>query len=47
MFAVVNIKGAPGPATLAEVRELLRIPAPDLEKVDTNAEEKKYKIAAQ
>jgi adenylate cyclase len=46
MFAVINIKGAPGPATLAEVRSLLHIPAPDLEKVDTNAEEKKYKIAA-
>jgi adenylate cyclase len=50
MFAVVNFrKGteqepARGPQTLAEVRRLLGIPAPDLGKVDINAEEHKYKI---
>jgi adenylate cyclase len=44
MFAVVNLLGAKGPATLAEVRELLRIPAPNLDSVDVNADEKKYKI---
>jgi len=44
MFAVVNIKGAEGPQTLAEVRGLLGIEAPDISKVDTNKEEKKYKI---
>ena len=44
MFAVVNLKGAAGPKTLADVRTLLGIPAPDIRKVDTGAEEKKYKI---
>ncbi|MDR0587307.1 MAG: HAMP domain-containing protein [Treponema sp.] len=45
MFAVVNFRGAEsGPKTLSEVRDLLGIPAPDISKVDTNAEEKKYKI---
>jgi adenylate cyclase len=45
MFAVINLKGAPGPQTLEELRTLLHIPAPDLSKVDTNAEEQKYHIA--
>jgi len=44
MFAVVNVKDAKGPQTLADVRELLGIEAPDISKVDTNEEEKKYKI---
>jgi adenylate cyclase len=45
MFAVVNFRGAEhGPKTLSEVRDLLGIPAPDISKVDTDAEEKKYKI---
>ncbi|MDR0638653.1 MAG: HAMP domain-containing protein [Spirochaetaceae bacterium] len=49
MFAVVNLKspaGTPqtGPATLAEVRAMLGIEAPDLSKVNMDAEEKKYKI---
>ncbi|QQO10933.1 adenylate/guanylate cyclase domain-containing protein [Breznakiella homolactica] len=52
MFAVVNIPdandipgaGAKGPRTLAEVRNLLGIKAPDMNKVDTDAEEQKYKI---
>jgi adenylate cyclase len=52
MFAVVNFRqsagGAPikGPATLAELRRLLDIPAPDMDKVNVNAEEQKYKIQA-
>jgi adenylate cyclase len=45
MFAVINLKGEPGPQTLEELRALLHIPAPDLSKVDTNAEEQKYHIA--
>ena len=44
LFAVVNLKGANGPQTLAEVRTLLGISTPDINKADTNAEEKKYKI---
>jgi adenylate cyclase len=44
MFAVINMKTVPGPKTLAEVRTLLGIPAPDLSKVNTDGEEKKYKI---
>ena len=45
IFAVVNTSGAEtGPRTLAEVRNLLGIQAPDLSKVNLNAEEKKYKI---
>jgi adenylate cyclase len=51
MFAVVNIRSKPGteqlrPHTLAEVRLALNIAPPDVDKVDTNAEEKKYKIGA-
>jgi adenylate cyclase len=44
MFAVVNFRDAEGPKTLSEVRDLLGIPTPDISKVDTDAEEKKYKI---
>ncbi|MCL1817924.1 MAG: HAMP domain-containing protein [Spirochaetaceae bacterium] len=49
MFAVVNLKAPkgekqPAPATLSAVRRLLNIPAPDLDKVDVNAEEQKFKI---
>jgi adenylate cyclase len=52
MFAVVNLAsegsipgtGPGGPRSLRAVRELLGIPAPDLAKVDTGAEEQKYKI---
>lgn len=52
IYAVVNIpkstdiKGAgmKGPKTLNEVRSMLGIPIPDLNKVDTDAEEKKYNI---
>jgi adenylate cyclase len=45
MFAVINLAAVSGgPRTLADVRKLLGIKAPDLSKVDYNAEEKKYKI---
>jgi len=45
IFAVVNFMGEPkGPQTMEEVRGLLGIMPPDLEKVDVNADEKKYKI---
>ena len=47
MFAVVNFKGVKGPQTLAEVRKLLDIEPPDVSKVDTGSEEKKYKIGAE
>jgi adenylate cyclase len=47
IFAVVNFAGADnGPKTLAGVRRLLGVEAPDISKVDVNADEKKYKIAA-
>jgi adenylate cyclase len=44
LFAVVNIKGVKGPQTLAEVRRLLGLTAPDLSRVDLDTEEKKYQI---
>jgi len=44
MFAVVNMHNVAGPRTLAEARTLLGIPAPDISKVNTDAEEKKYTI---
>ncbi|MDR1375062.1 MAG: adenylate/guanylate cyclase domain-containing protein, partial [Treponema sp.] len=48
MFAVINIRTAGGtvksPGNLAELRRILGIRAPDLDKVDVNAEETKYKI---
>ena len=44
MFAVINFLDGDGPQTLAEVRELLGIPTPDISKADSDAEEKKYKI---
>jgi adenylate cyclase len=45
IFAVVNFMGEPkGPQTMEEVRDLLGIMPVDLEKVDVNADEKKYKI---
>jgi adenylate cyclase len=44
MFAVVNMKNIAGPETLAELRNILGIPTPDISKVDTDEEEKKYKI---
>jgi adenylate cyclase len=52
MFAVVNLKSPTGmpqqrPATLDEIRAMLGIEAPDLSKVNTDAEEKKYKIGGE
>jgi adenylate cyclase len=45
IFAVINLFSVTsGPRTLADVRKLLGISAPDIAKVDVNAEEKKYKI---
>ncbi|MCL2230473.1 MAG: adenylate/guanylate cyclase domain-containing protein [Treponema sp.] len=43
IFAVVNFSGEPkGPQTLNDVRSLLGINAPDMKKIDINADEKKY-----
>jgi adenylate cyclase len=51
LFAVIRLKkseeGREEPETLAELRELLGIRPPDLNTVDTNAEEKKYKIGGE
>jgi adenylate cyclase len=52
MFAVVNLKSPPGmpqasPSALGEVRAMLGIEVPDLSKVNTDSEEKKYKIGEQ
>ena len=44
MFAVVNLKGLKGPKTLNDVRKLLNIEPPDISRVNTGEEEKKYKI---
>jgi adenylate cyclase len=52
MFAVVNLKSPAGtpqkkPMTLAEVRTMLGIKAPDLSKINIDIEEKKYKIGGE
>jgi adenylate cyclase len=52
MFAVVNMCSKPGVdqsyhRTLSDVRQFLDIDEPDLSKVNTNAEEKKYKIGGE
>jgi adenylate cyclase len=44
IFAVVNIQGAEGPQSLADLRRLLDIEAPDISRMDTGADEKKYRI---
>jgi len=46
IYAVVNTVGAPGPQTLAQVRNLLGIDAPE-GAIDTDKEEKKYEILSQ
>jgi adenylate cyclase len=49
LFAVINTKEAgetEGPRDLEELRELLKIPRPDLSCLDIEAEEKKYTIEA-
>jgi len=48
LFAVINfaeVKG--GPRTLADVRKILGVEAPELSHVDLDAEEKKYKIGSE
>ncbi len=55
LYAVINMPmvrnipgaGPDGPKTLAEVREMLGLDAPDLESVNLNEDEKKYKIPGQ
>ncbi|MDR2072512.1 MAG: HAMP domain-containing protein, partial [Spirochaetaceae bacterium] len=47
LFAVVKMVGTRGPETLAELRKLLGIKPPDLNAVDVNSEEKKYKIGGE
>ncbi|MCL2800623.1 MAG: HAMP domain-containing protein [Treponema sp.] len=45
VFAVINFAGEPkGPQSIDEVRSLLGVDVPDLEEIDLNADEKKYKI---
>jgi len=45
IFAIINFTGEmKGPQNLDEVRSLLGIDIPDLEEIDVNADEKKYKI---
>ena len=46
VFAVINLRDAKGPQTLAEVRKILGVEAPDMALVDVEAEEQKYKIGA-
>jgi adenylate cyclase len=48
IFAVVNHIGShSGPRTIDEVRKLLGLKAPDIEKVDVNEDEKKYNIGGE
>ena len=42
MFAVINVTGTSHPANLSEVRRIIGTTAPDLSKVNTEDEEKKY-----
>ena len=44
MYAVVNAKGVKGPQDIHKLREFLGWDEPELEKVNTDEEEKKYKI---
>lgn len=44
MYAVVNAKGVKGPEDIHQLREFLGWDEPDLGKVSTDEEEKKYKI---
>ena len=46
MFAVINLVGKDHPSTIEEVRTIIGTTAPDLSKVNTDDEEKKYKIQA-
>jgi adenylate cyclase len=48
MFAVINFRrtgdAVPKPGTLAELRRILGVSAPDMDKVNVNADETKYNI---
>jgi adenylate cyclase len=44
IFAVINLAGDKRPKTIADVRRLLGIEAPDISKVDVDAHEEKFKI---
>ena len=44
MFAVINLAGKERPSSIEEVRKIIGTTAPDLAKVNTDDEEKKYKI---
>ena len=44
MYAVVNAKGVKGPKDIHKMREFLGWDEPELDKVNTDEEEKKYKI---
>lgn len=44
MFAVINLAGKERPSSIEEVRKIIGTAAPDLAKVNTDDEEKKYKI---
>jgi hypothetical protein len=45
IFAVINFaKSKKGPKTLNKVRKILCIKAPDLDKLDINADDKKFTI---
>ena len=44
MFAVINLAGKERPSAIEEVRKIIGTTAPDLAKVNTDDEEKKYKI---
>jgi len=46
IFAVINVVGnSKGPQSMAEVRKMLGVEAPEISKVDVNADEKKYNIS--
>ena len=44
IYAVINAVGSKYPKTLEDVRKTLKIEAPNLNKVDVNAEEQKYSL---
>ncbi|MCR4949636.1 MAG: HAMP domain-containing protein [Treponema sp.] len=46
MFAVINLVGRGRPETIEDVRKIIGTTAPDLSKVNTDDEEKKYNIQA-
>ena len=46
MFAVINLVGREGAKSIEEVRSIIGTVAPDLSKVNTDDEEKKYNIQA-